>query len=229
MTSNKEKSERQERIEGAATELFERYGYDKTTVSDIAEAAGVSKGAIYLHFDSKAELFEGLLIAELRRYMDRLVGLVEADPEGGTLATIYRHLLEAQRESPLLQAIYRRDPKVMGSYLYEPGNLVEQTRGSLGFFEMMHGAGLVREDLDPEVVTHFMDLLRTGILMIATVRDPAGFPPFEQVVGLIEEVVRRSLAPEGGGDGEKGLAVLKAFQVRLNEHLDEQEGSDEDS
>ncbi len=228
MTRERERNQRRERIREAATELFERYGYDKTTVSDIAEAAGVSKGAIYLDFESKVQLFESLLIEEIRRYVDRLVELVEADPEGGRLATIYRHLLEAQRESPLLQAIYRQDPKVMGSYLHAPGNLVEQTRGSLGFFEMMHGAGLVRQDLDPEVVTHFMELLRYGLLMIGTVRDSAGFPPFEQVIELIEEVVRTSIAPEGGGDGEKGLEVLREFQVRLNEHLEEQESGDED-
>ena len=36
--------EREQRILDAAAELFVHYGYDKTTVSDIARQAGVSKG-----------------------------------------------------------------------------------------------------------------------------------------------------------------------------------------
>ncbi len=229
MTAEKDTTTRRNRILDAAAELFERFGYDKTTVSDIADGAGVSKGAIYLHFESKEELFEALLVQEIKSYVDRLVELVEADPEGGTLATIYRHLLEAQRESPLLEAIYRRDPKVMGSYLYTEGNIVEQTRGSLGFFELMYEAGLIRQELDPKVVTHFMELLRYGILMIGTLQDPETFPPLEEVLGLVQEVVDKSFAPEGGGDGARGVAVLKNFQTVLHEHFEQWERGDEES
>ncbi len=45
--------ERAQRILDAAANLIAHYGYDKTTVDDIARAAGVSKGAIYLHYRSK--------------------------------------------------------------------------------------------------------------------------------------------------------------------------------
>ncbi|MCB0031981.1 MAG: helix-turn-helix transcriptional regulator, partial [Anaerolineales bacterium] len=38
--------ERETRILQAAAQLFAHYGFDKTTVSDIAREAGVSKGAI---------------------------------------------------------------------------------------------------------------------------------------------------------------------------------------
>ena len=37
----------------AATEYFKRYGYEKTTVSDLAKAIGFSKAYIYKFFDSK--------------------------------------------------------------------------------------------------------------------------------------------------------------------------------
>ena len=58
--------ERRERVLNVAAELIVHYGYDKTTVSDIAREAGISKGAIYLHFDSKEALFEALITRELQ-------------------------------------------------------------------------------------------------------------------------------------------------------------------
>ena len=68
---------RRERILDAAAELFIHYGYDKTTVSDIAQTAGVSKGAIYLHFDGKDALLEGLIIREMKIYAEKWLALLE--------------------------------------------------------------------------------------------------------------------------------------------------------
>lgn len=45
------------RILGAAKRLFERFGPKKTTIDDIARAAGLGKGTIYLYFKSKDEIF----------------------------------------------------------------------------------------------------------------------------------------------------------------------------
>src|SRR6218665_2964208 len=45
-------------IVDAATEYFSRYGYEKTTVSDLAKAIGFSKAYIYKFFDSKQAIGE---------------------------------------------------------------------------------------------------------------------------------------------------------------------------
>ncbi|MBS1724543.1 MAG: TetR/AcrR family transcriptional regulator [Armatimonadetes bacterium] len=43
-------------IVDVADALFERYGYQKTTVDEIAREAGIGKGTVYLHFASKEEI-----------------------------------------------------------------------------------------------------------------------------------------------------------------------------
>jgi AcrR family transcriptional regulator len=53
--------ETQERILTAANTLFSSNGYEKTGVSQICQAAGVSKGAFYHHFPSKHSVFMTLL------------------------------------------------------------------------------------------------------------------------------------------------------------------------
>ena len=67
----------------AATEYFTRYGYEKTTVSDLARSIGFSKAYIYKFFDSKQAIGEVICanrIAEMRRTVDAAV----ADASGAS-------------------------------------------------------------------------------------------------------------------------------------------------
>jgi AcrR family transcriptional regulator len=70
-------AETRARLLRAAADVFAARGYDGTRVADIAAAAGVSNGALYAHFGSKAEL----LVASLRAHGGRvLADLLAADP-----------------------------------------------------------------------------------------------------------------------------------------------------
>jgi AcrR family transcriptional regulator len=76
----------------AALDLFTRYGYRKTSVDDIAQAAQVAKRTVYLHFENKAAVFLTILeylgdqvrqrcsVAESKggSPVDRLTGLLDA-------------------------------------------------------------------------------------------------------------------------------------------------------
>lgn len=56
MSRNKHPEETIKKILDVSMKLFMERGYDKTTLSDIMKAAGLSKGAIYHHFASKADI-----------------------------------------------------------------------------------------------------------------------------------------------------------------------------
>lgn len=53
----------------AAIDLFSKYGYRKTSIDEIAEAAKVAKRTVYLHFENKAAVFRAMAeyLAELTR------------------------------------------------------------------------------------------------------------------------------------------------------------------
>lgn len=57
----KKADERREEILTAARELFLQQGYDATTVNDVIQAVGISKGAFYHHFASKEEVLSALV------------------------------------------------------------------------------------------------------------------------------------------------------------------------
>ncbi len=60
MTTQQRASETRQRLLKAAADCFARQGYAGTSVAQVCQAAGVSKGAFYHHFDSKQALFLSL-------------------------------------------------------------------------------------------------------------------------------------------------------------------------
>ncbi|CAM4014753.1 TetR family transcriptional regulator [Vreelandella rituensis] len=77
MTRRKEEAERtRETILDAAEATFLAQGVSRTTLAHIAKAAGVTRGAIYWHFEDKAALFDALL-ERVRIPIDEIVDLAE--------------------------------------------------------------------------------------------------------------------------------------------------------
>jgi len=71
--TDKEKADIEERLLARGRELFARYGLDKTTVEELAQAAGIAKGTFYRFFPSKEALFGEVLVDEMPRMLDKLL------------------------------------------------------------------------------------------------------------------------------------------------------------
>src|SRR5438105_4754426 len=63
---------KRERILRAATDVFARNGYFNAKVSEIAKAAGVADGTIYLYFDGKEDLLVTIFREHTRNYLQSL-------------------------------------------------------------------------------------------------------------------------------------------------------------
>ena len=75
-------SPQREAILVAATAIFLRYGFKKTSMDDVARAAGVSRQGLYLYFDTKDLLFS----ESLQHLMSRLISNARAAAEDGNLS-----------------------------------------------------------------------------------------------------------------------------------------------
>src|SRR3989442_14158677 len=73
----------------AAGEHFSRYGYDKTTVSDLAKAIGFSKAYIYKFFDSKQAIGEAIC----SKTLSAIVAAVEEAVAGPSAPTVKIRLM----------------------------------------------------------------------------------------------------------------------------------------
>ncbi|MGA1794037.1 MAG: TetR/AcrR family transcriptional regulator [Thermoplasmatota archaeon] len=81
-----------ERIFKAAFELFSIKGYDKVSLNEVVQKAGVSKGGLFHHFDSKYTLARDTLIWWARTHMEP--GFMEEISETMTPQDILIHFID---------------------------------------------------------------------------------------------------------------------------------------
>lgn len=162
------------RVLKSALSVFSSKGYAATTLDDVAAAANVTRGAIYWHFKSKADLYN-TLTDELSA---RGAGLVQqAVAEGGTLLEILRRvfvrqcaLIEEDKEAravmelamfktgldPDLQAGRKKQLKA-GSTLLE---------GITAAMQQGIDMGILRNDLDPADMARAFIAFENGAIQL---------------------------------------------------------------
>lgn len=85
-----------DQIVAAATDHFSRYGYEKTTVSDLAKAIGFSKAYIYKFFESKQAIGEMICANCLREIETEVKAAIEeADRPPEKLRRMFKVIVEA--------------------------------------------------------------------------------------------------------------------------------------
>lgn len=201
--------ERAGRILDAAARLIIHYGYDKTTVSDIAREAGVSKGAIYLHWESKEALFEALLERETWRYGDDWLQRFDQEHGEWSFTTMFKLMLLTLQDYPFMLALFKRDQRILGSFLRQDSKLLQQKFAiNSELFRMMQETGTVRDDIPPRVIAHLLNLFAYGLVSIEEVVPAQDIPPFEDIIDGLAKLLDRGFAPEGGGNREGGKALI---------------------
>jgi TetR/AcrR family acrAB operon transcriptional repressor len=173
MRKTKEEAEitRRELLKKALV-IFSKQGYNATTLQDIASEAGVTRGAIYWHFGSKAELYNTLV----REYSDRGGQIVQqAASEGGSLLDILRRVFVRQLE--VIETDWEMRA-LMELYLFKTGMVAEladgreqQIEAGLGLVEMLAGvmaqgieAGLLRSDIEAKTMARAYLAFQNGLI-----------------------------------------------------------------
>jgi TetR/AcrR family acrAB operon transcriptional repressor len=105
--TKEEAQETREQLLDAAERVFLERGVGHATLAEVAEAAGLTRGAIYHHFDSKAELFEAM-VARAEMPIDAAFeshDTPDADPLGVLGEQALKALMELAR-SPRVRRVY---------------------------------------------------------------------------------------------------------------------------
>ncbi|MFC0551515.1 TetR family transcriptional regulator [Planotetraspora thailandica] len=160
-------AETRERLLSAAADVFAQRGYDGTRVADIAAAAGVSNGALYAHFDSKAELIVAALRAHGRRLLATVFAADPGQPVTELLLAIGRSLPRRRDASGylIIEALVaaRRDEDVarpMRDYVGERGDWVAD------LVRAAQTGGELDSSLPPNALAHFCLLLSMGSALV---------------------------------------------------------------
>jgi AcrR family transcriptional regulator len=147
----------QETVLRRAVELFNRQGYDATSVGDLARELGVTKSAIYHHVPSK----EALLAAALDEALDELEALVAAARRSeGSAADRLRDVVRRSVEvllahQPAVTLLLR----VRGNGEVERAALARRRAIDAGLADLARAAveeGALRDDVDPDLVSRLV-------------------------------------------------------------------------
>ncbi|HET8649044.1 MAG TPA: TetR/AcrR family transcriptional regulator [Gemmatimonadales bacterium] len=87
--------ERRAAVLTAALEVFVEMGFERATLQDVADRAGVTKGALYHYFDSKNELYLEVIRDRIAAQVQASQALVAAAEPSKSREELLRQLLEA--------------------------------------------------------------------------------------------------------------------------------------
>jgi TetR/AcrR family fatty acid metabolism transcriptional regulator len=148
-------ADKRERILKAAIKVFARKGFYAARVSEIAKAAGVADGTIYLYFRNKDDVLTSVFESRITRLVEVLREIVGA---GGSFEDRFRRIVELQLG--VLEG--RRElAEVVTVNLRQSSKLLKQFAAPffVQYLEVMAGlvaeaqqAGVVRADVSPRVV-----------------------------------------------------------------------------
>lgn len=100
--SSRKTLETRDRLLDAAEQVFHEKGVSSATLNDIAAAAGVTRGAVYWHFNNKVDVFNAMVDRvrqPIRQMIDAIVDEETADPLGRLVEKIVFLMREIQ-ENP---------------------------------------------------------------------------------------------------------------------------------
>ena len=124
--TDEDSAKRRQIIEGART-VFLSQGFDAASMNDIARAAGVSKGTLYVYFKDKEQLFEAIVEQECESQAEGIFELDAGDHDVGAVLTrlgfaYIRFLCRPEKASAIriVIAIAERMPE-LGRRFYEQG------------------------------------------------------------------------------------------------------------
>jgi len=204
-----------------AIDCFARYGYQGTSIDRIANAAGVTKGALYYHFRDKEELLFEAVQDRIAEFEQRVVGSVSpsTDP-AGALAEIARVCVHIATKNNLRRFILT----LMVEALDTNPRLSEAFRGILrrfrgylaGIVRVGQEQGLFRRDIEASLAAQ---LFAGGVIgaELQHYQDPERVDLAPAMQGVVDQLLAL-LTPTAPAAASKKSSVPRRGRKSPKEH-----------
>lgn len=202
---SRRKDARPAEIVAAALALFAERGYGATKLDDVARAAGIAKGTVYLYFPTKEALFQAVVRQELLPVLEQFEAATATFPgPSGELLRRIAGQLGAMMESDLGGI-----PKLV---LSEAGNFPEIARfyadevvsRGLLLFDRILRRGVGRGEFRPIDAARLLPIFMGPVLMMLLWKHSIGRHAgivfdHRAVIETHLDLLLRGLAPDGAG------------------------------
>jgi AcrR family transcriptional regulator len=195
-----ESSKRRQILEGAR-QVFLSRGFDGASMGEIAKVAGVSKGTLYVYFDSKEKLFEALTTEEKKSLAEALFQLDAEDPDVRAVLTrlgrSYVTVLGQPEHVSSIRMVIGASEKFprLGQMFYQAGPQQGIDRLQ-AYIDRQVAMGRLAARDTRLAAQHFLDLCQSGVLrrLLFCVGDS---PTREEIADTVERAVEVFFAAYG--------------------------------
>lgn len=206
------------RILDSARELVLDHGVRKVTVSEIARAAGVGKGTVYLYWPAKEDLILGLFARELLTFLDEVISRITAAPATVLPRRLAPLLIRTGLNLSLAPRLNSGDIELLRTLTPQAGDrdLFARTRPSAlcdAVMPILHRHGLIRHERPLAGQAYALHAVLTGFG--TAMSDPATAPlhvddPYELLADTVAQLLEPPVAP-----GEEAIAAAAAETVAV--------------
>jgi AcrR family transcriptional regulator len=198
-----EDSAKRRQIMDGARAVFLSQGFDAASMGEIARAAGVSKGTLYVYFESKEELFQAIVQQQCQGQAEGLFDLGSDDQDVETTLTrlgigFVTFLCGPDKASPLrtVIAIADRMPEI-GRQFYESGPACGIGRLA-AYLERQVAAGVLKVEDCEVAAAQFLDACQSTLFK-PVLFNFAPPPSPERIEHVVKIAVRTFLAAYRAG------------------------------
>jgi TetR/AcrR family fatty acid metabolism transcriptional regulator len=195
--SSRSRGDKRERILDAAVRVFAKNGFHATRVSDVARAAGVADGTIYLYFVSK----EALLVSLFEDRVEKLLSYTRDElPKLGTAKERLRRVIELQlglledehELAEVMTVILRQSTKLLKEYAAPKFTAYLDVIAKV--VETGQASGEFRKDVAPHLVARATFGALDGIALTWAL-GKADHGGLSRAAGQLSDILLRGLEP----------------------------------
>jgi AcrR family transcriptional regulator len=196
-----------EAIVSAAMKLFSERGFGSTTIAEIARAAGITKGAIYWHFDSKDSLFSAILDRIRVVWQTTIRGPVQEEPDPvrqiELLFDQYAVFMKSEGEFCLF--LQRALLESEGNYARQVAEVFDRTQVFVSrILDQAKQTGQIDLELDSPVVARTILISLTGVT--AHCHASLGLSVDSVLAELKRQILSRTRPPRGRKAGGRQIS-----------------------
>jgi len=195
--------EKARQILDGARRVFLADGFDAASMNEIARVAGVSKGTLYVYFESKQALFAALIRDERRQQAEQMTPLDDASPDVAAALTAFGLSLMRKMTSPdviaqvrIVIAVAPKFPEI-GRAFYESGPLFGRDKLA-AYLDRQMREGRLRRANQNVAATQFLQLCQ-GDRYKELVFCVAGGVTDAEVGGMVADAVATFMAAYRAG------------------------------
>lgn len=169
--------------------LFEKQGLKKTSVDELTEAVGISKGAFYLFYESKEELFLEILEALETDFRSRIFDFSISPNEDARklLAKLLKSALLTWDRYPLLKNFGMTEYEYLARKL--PAERIQAHANRDNEFVSDFIKRIKRAGITVKASPHLISNLMKSLFFVSLHRDELGENGYVETMGVLAELV----------------------------------------